>query len=498
MSRYLTLGSALLIQTAFTASLITAFLALPDVDSYHWLLAYREFGKGAADTAVARFLYLGFTRMTDYLLPGNDIATFKYILPSLSLLTLIPAWLVARTYTSRLWQLVWLLSNWASPIFITYTSTPIPQGLAGTLTLFGALCLILHIRVGGHRSQIIAGTSFIAAALIHEVAAVVAAVWALTLLISYRHQLITRTRSALIPLGILILVGIITLKYSAWWTYYGPYLDWLAHQAVSDLEINLQFPARFTNIDGSTASWPGVRGIMQYYLYTTGPLLLLSSLGLLGFAVRYRRQWRQLLSSPSLVVLSASAITYLFFAEGAPRLGIGTLPDRAWLMAAPLITCLAIWLAAERQRWTASLVLILLSINAGAAWYVNSLRAHIVPDYQITAAQWIAETVPPTAVITTAQSLDYISAYFPHQIMDLPPTTWCADRNPESRSTIVRAAAPQSYLIWLRPDPHHPYRNRPWFDQNHVGCTLDPVTPTSVVGELVYADSDRALIWLVH
>jgi hypothetical protein len=478
------------VQVALSVTLFSAYMALPDVDPYHWISVYQEnFSDQELGLLPQRPLFHAAAYVLHTLLPLTAEQTFKYAIPLLSVAMLAPAWLLARRMNHPLEQLLILLYPSLSPSLIINVQMATPQAILIITTACAASFLIYAYLTRERRWHYVAGLVLCLSGLYHGLGLLLFTIW---LSATAWHSPYRR----LLP-AILILSSIIAL----------PYAVRHADDALSALRPNLTFPASFTTIDGEPNGWPGLAGTAKYYAFYAGPvvlgLLTLSIWRLLRMPV-YRKQTRLLLDNPATLTLLLNLAVFLTLAEVLPRLAnIVLLPERAWLMAA--LSSPVLLLAQKQNRLALSEVqrgvgFLLFGVTIFAAIHINSLKSHSIPDYMVISARWMGDNIAAGSVIAANRSPDLLSLYSRSSFEVLPEGFLC---NVQALSSgelhaHLRAQLPGiDYLYLVQEDQAHPYLSRPWRDPLPATCIPNSLREDSEHFKALYRNESLAAIWQV-
>ncbi len=469
-----------LLQLLLVGWLASSYLALPDVDAYHWLNVYRRsFAAGAIDQLPQRPLFSALIYSLDQIPGFTDELILKYAVPLLSLTTLAPAWLVARNVTGKIGKSVLLLIPLASPSLIVQAQMGTPQAVLIVLTVFFVF-MLLHARRGGQNIwHNIAGITVLAAALYHGLALVFFSAWLAAS--AWRHK----RRRLLLPL-----LALPVIAAAPYWLRYLP-------QLMDDIRLNLSFPSAFTTIDGVHNGWPGVAGTLRYYTFYMGltlPLLVLAGGYFYARRARCRRALVREVKSRAGLTLMAVFIFFFAVAELLPRyFNIVILADRAWLYAClaavvfliPLFKCLS----GRPRRLLSWLLILSLAVNTAGAVYVNNLKKHLLPDYAVSASRWIDRNVPSDKTVLLNRTTDYIDAYARVNVKlnSLADGFFC---NPDHYQLPANA----DYIFFIKPDPKDPYLDRPWRGEVDF-CQRPSLAGHKKEFRKIYNDAGRSVIW---
>lgn len=461
--------------------IFSAYLALPDVDPYHWIKSYNQ---NFIDSSLAelpqRPLFHTFIYTLDQIPYLKTEVIFKYIIPLLSLTSLLPIWLVARRYRSKPQQTLLLLTPLLSPSLIIHTQMGTPQAILIILTIFFVFFLIYSHLTNKKLWHYLAGLIMLLAVPLHGLALLMFASWLAAT--AWHHPKRHYILLLLLPIAILIT----------------PYLLAYLPQVFSDVRPNLTFPTTFTTIDGVQNSWPGVQGLAQYYAFYLGlivPVILISNIYFFLKRSAYRRQISQLTNSNSTLTLVFMFIGFFFIAEVLPRLfNVVILPDRAWLFASLAATVFLIPLfnlKFKRQKLIYTSLFLLFAINLGGALYINNLKKHSLPDYLVTSARWIDNNLSANTTVFFNSSTDYIDLYTSVNFVSVPQDFFCHSPSIPANQNNT------SYILFLKPDPLHPYANRPWYKPPDTKCIQPSLNKYPDRFQQIYNDANQAIIWKI-
>ncbi len=402
--------------------LTTAYYALPDFDPYYWLQKFQT--EYASDTVTGIHLHRPLFSSIGYIFfrtAGVDLyAYFKYLLPLLALLVLVPAALVANR-TRRFFDalLVFLLPA-VSGSFILYSFSSIPQTILN-LSFLSALYFIVYSLIARRPIfYFLAGGIFFLSMLYHEMAVLFFLPWGGITLSLYRAKIARLIRKN--PLAILLLFILVASHLSPAFFEIGRFLiAWIEKiiQNVIHLQPNLAFPATYVNVDGNAVGWGDWNGVVRYYAFYLGPLALLGILAI-GWHVRQKRlpalfaAERTTSERAAFGFLVSILVLFLVMAEIFPRLfNIALLPERAMgFFGFAVLGFVMIALADDtKQRWPSIITLLLITgalVNAAAALYINGEKRFLITPNQIASAEWIRGSLPANRIILTGSHWNLI------------------------------------------------------------------------------------------
>jgi len=411
---------AILIIFAITTFNILQYSFLPTPDSYSWLILHEEKlhlnqipapandGRAAFSALIASIYFL-----TDIKL----FYLFKYFLPYLSLLALIPLYLAAQHLRSKYLQLLLLFGLLISPTVILEMGY-IRQQILFLLFLYFAVGLAVHAH---HRRDsllfYLIGFYALLGSFIHPAFLIFILTWLLSLFLSKLSWIIKYKYRSL-------LIFILAIPLADRFNVSNMFIR-IYEQARASLfyflqgHWNLKFPTFFINSDNYEMSWPGLSGVVKYYAYYAGPVIgaiTIFFIYLLFVNKQVRAYLRQILISKYTSVILAPVLLLLLIAEIAPRFGnIAFLPDRAWqylgiLLVFFLFSILSlidnqiILRPKPVQFFFCSILLITFSVSVGGASYINHLTKYTMPDYEFAAITWIQDNFHSSSRIFSSSS----------------------------------------------------------------------------------------------
>jgi len=411
----------------------TTYQALPEIDPYYWLDQYRNFINGAPSLLhLDRPLFYALNYIFIAVSHVDAYAYFKYVLPSLSFLVLIPATLLASRYSNRLIQASILAIPLFSPSTILYMQIPFPEAIAIILMYTFFFCLVYSEVTGKKFFYYLAGLAIFISYSYHELSSIMFSIWLAVTLYQYRYvfwNYAKHNRLIIALVGIIIASNIRFLQPPFLYIWY--WLNFILKKGFG--HINLKFPAAYTNIDGHEVGWTGFAGVSKYYLYYAGPvlLLLLATCVILYIKNRsYFQSWQKILKhSQSAQVIVWCTVIFLIIAEVIPRLlGIALLPDRIWIILGIFLAYLMIQLYTFTPRYSSAIaacVLILVGISVGAAIYINDAKKYVIPDYQLQSAAWIKTHLPNDRIMITTSHATLLKFHGDSEFISVQDSLFC-------------------------------------------------------------------------
>lgn len=402
--------------------LTTAYYALPDFDPYYWLQKFQaEYPKDyVTDIQLHRPLFssIGYVFFQT---AGIDLyAYFKYLLPSLALIILIPAALVANEMRRFFDALLVFLLPAVSGSFILYSFSSIPQAILNLFFLAGISLIVYALIARRPIFYLLAGGIFFLSMLYHEMAVLFFLPWFASTLFSYREAVLTFIRKN--PLAaILAIILIVSNLFPALFEIGRFLAAWTEKVFYSALSFhpNLTFPATYVNVDGNAVGWGNWIGVLRYYAFYLGPLV---GMGLLALGWHLHQKQALALITVKRAAFERAAYSMLFsllviffvMAEIFPRLfNIALLPERAMGFFGGVVLAFVMIACANRtkQSWLNPMSVLLIAaaiLNAGAALYINGEKRFLITPNQISSAEWIRGSLPAERVILTGSHWNLI------------------------------------------------------------------------------------------
>lgn len=407
--------------TALTAALVTAFYPLPDSDPYYWLATIEQTLN--TNTPTPLHLYRPLFSILAFIFHQTahvDLyAFFKYVLPFLTPLVLLPAVLIARRFPKKLQQLAILLLPLASASFIIYLELPIPQAVTNITACFFIFFLLYSWFERKTFFYFFGGIAFFVSYFYHEISILFFLPWFLITLVYYRGELqkwiIENKLSS-------TLAAILLLSYSpALLPMYGFIKNWLNRtwSIMTLWQTNPTFPLSYVNIDGKAVGWENFFGVLKYYAFYVGPTVSISILLLFFVFLKGRtKQSTERMHKKEFLVLATTFFLFFSIAEILPRLfNIALLPERSWGFAGLFLSASVPYLfryshLQERyKQWVAGALILSVGMNVGAALSMNALKKYLITPEQLASAEWIQQKLPRESIIFTKGNSSMLRTY---------------------------------------------------------------------------------------
>lgn len=431
--RSFTLAALLYLAGLFTIAL--SYYPLPDLDPYYWLSKYSE------DFSQNKLTYLSLYRplfsSLAYLFSQTahvDLyAFFKYALPFLTLLVLLPVALVARLFHKYTEQLTIFLLPLASASLILYFQIPIPQAILNIILTYFIFFLLYSWLAEKNFFYFLAGVSIFSTYFYHEAAALILLPWLLVTLYQYRGPLFRKAAANRLST---LLILFLALSYSTLVIdpIYNFFFSWLVRgiDMLHSLHPNFAFPATYVNIDGNAVGWGDWVGVIKYYTFYVGPAVLFAFFLLLwNLRTSGSSLSREVCHKKEFLVLGSAFLIFFSIAEVLPRfLNIALLPERAWGFAGLIFLALIPILFKYRPNhtsWTAPLFIVAILINVGGALYINTLKAYLITPTQISSAEWISGTLPENRVLFTYGNKNLLKIHAQSKVISIQSPEFYSD-----------------------------------------------------------------------
>jgi len=413
-----------------TFIIFSTYYALSDFDPFYWIQRYaKDFEEGVIVRFTAdRPIFSSFVYILSQSSHINLYATFKYALPLFSILSLIPAWLIARKFPSKTIQTIILLLPLTSPSTISYLQIPIPQAIS-IISIYNFCFFLIYSWLFEKKVfYYLAGITAFLGFFYHEVAAVIFTIWFLITLI-FKHRFIfgeiMKNKLSTLLATLLIISNTSFLENQLTFLLY-----WvkLILKYIFIIKLNLFFPAYYINMNGQSMGWGNSIGVLKYYLYFAGPpilILLFVFTYLIAMNEKFREFVISLRTRKEVLVLIACFLIFFSISEILPRFSdIALLPDRAWVFAGIFsLTFFFIILKFFKNEMRFNYFLVILfaiSMSIGGALYINNFKKYTITNTMITSAKWVQENLPDNRIIFTALDRNLLKYYGQSAVLKVP------------------------------------------------------------------------------
>ncbi len=404
--------------------IVAAYYPLPDLDPYYWHNIFsKDFSSNKiTDASAYRPLFSSLSYIFNQTSKVDLYAYFKYVIPFLSLLILIPANLFSQNFSSPLKRILIFLFPLINASAFLYLETPIPQAIL-TIILFYFLFFLAHSSFSGKKEFFyFGGLAIFISFFYHEAAILIFLFWFVSLLIFDGKKIVNKFKENRLALFLLIIIfatNFSLLKNQ--FVFFASFSKYL-YNCFSNPMLNLKFPASYVNIDGNAMGWAGLPGIAKYYAYYVGLVFFII---LLFFTTKLIKnsEFRiflkeKIFKDRSLFPLVFCFSFFFLIAEVLPRFpGVAFLPERAWnfggVFSAIFIVIIFIFLKNRNKIIYYALILAFL-VNLGGAIYVNNQKKYLITQAQLDSAQWIIDNLPENRIIFSSGKDDKLLKVFSH------------------------------------------------------------------------------------
>lgn len=422
---------ALLFGFLLTILQIISYPTLPDLDPYKWLVKYTyQFTNQQLDYA-ERPLFGSFVFMATRFLGIGVFSFFKYLFPFLFLSTIFPAWMVARIFQDRRKQWLFILFIFSSPVLLLYAITAMPQTALIILVFFFIFFLLyadekkddLFLYSGG----LIAFLSFF----YHQSGIIIFIPWLLVVVIKKWRLLFSDKKTTF------LIACLIATNFS----FFGKMCEFSAAWArvvISFIfkpnNVNLLYPAYYTNIDRTVMGWGSITGVLKFYAFHMGPLigmLLIYFVIMLLSNLEFRRFFINKIKKQTGALIGCAVFLVFFsIAEIFPRFpAIALLPDRAWLFNGPLsFVLLFIILRFTKFVSLRSLIAFFLFfiVCVSGASYINYQKRFLITPAQWDSAGWIKKSLPENRFFLSYGHKSLLPVHANTSLIRIPSEVYCS------------------------------------------------------------------------
>lgn len=420
---------AFLTCTASITITFSTFYALPEFDPYYWYFNFQEMVARGTLTPINGYrpLFMSLVYIFNQSAQVDLYAIFKYIIPSLTLIILIPAYLVAKNQNSRLKQLAFLLVPFINASLFLYSQMPIPQAIFN-IALFFFTFFLLYSWITQHSLfYFLSGIIILFAYFYHESALIVFLIWCTVTLLAYKENILNFIKNN--QLSSFLIFIILILNFSQ--ILEGPYI-FLSSQfnkaffLKNIFNFNFLFPAEYSNIDKNLMGWKDLTGVIKYYIYYVGPTFFITITYFTYFFLRnqqFKKYVTKNLFAKELLVLLVSFFCFFAISEILPRFsGIALLPERSWIFGGifSIIFLFFIFNHLYINRFLLIILIFSFFINIGGALYINNLKKYVVTPSDINLAEWIKKNLPSDRVLFSSNKKGPLQLYSDSIVIEIP------------------------------------------------------------------------------
>lgn len=428
-----------------------AYYPLPDYDPYTWIQRYQLFLQSYISGTFTIPLRPGF--FATILLYNNlahiDLNTvMKYGLPFLYVAVCFPVWMVASTFKSAWIRLGIISIPFWSASTVLYATTSMPQ-LLFIIAMFYAISFLLYARLQNKSFYYyIAGMILAASLCLYEVAFIPFIIWIVVTIIRNWKRLYAYTRSQFSPITFVLLALLLFTNRASFHqpaVFFQIWVQKIYRYAVAGY-TNFLFPTSYINVDGNSVGWDGYFGVFEYYAYyVSAPVILVL---LVSIILLFQKKWRVLFvqelreHNESQVALGIFLV-FFTISEIFPRIiNLALLPERAWIFGGISVAYGAILMLYTFQprlkMWFALVIFFLTIPSIFAAWYVNNEKKFLIPQYQVSSAEWIRGHLPKNRVVISDGNENLLQYYSQSQSISVP-SMYC-DASYANPTTLIDSA----------------------------------------------------------
>lgn len=443
----------------FTFIQISMYPTLPDLDPYKWLFKYTyQFANHHLDflerPLFGAYVFTG-TRLTHLDIHGF----FKYYLPFLYLITLFPAWLVAKNLPDKTKRWLFMPFVFVSPVVILYVQTAMPQTPLIILAYFFAFFLIQAQERKDELFFYYAGLIALLSFFFHQAGVILFISWLLVTLISKRRIFFKDKRIGLL-LTLLIITNLYNFKFI--FAYADNWLTNIVNRFFLPDILNLLYPASYSNIDHNAMGWSSPIGVIKYYAFHMGPLVgvILGSVAALSlFQKNFRRFLAREMLNPPFLTGCLTFLVFFTIAEIFPRFpNLALLPDRAWIFAgvfSSFFLFILLKYLAEISWPILLLAVLIFCLVISGSLYINYLKRFLITPAQLESAEWIKKHLPDNRVILSSGAKSLLPIYAKSTLVKISPEVYCSqtlDQFTDILNQMNQAQVQKSVLLNAYPE----------------------------------------------
>lgn len=442
---------ALFLGMIFTLIQILSYPALPDLDPYKWLYKYvYQFANFQLDYSerplFGSYIFIG-TRLL-----GLDIFHFfKYVLPFIFLIVLFPAYLTARVFPEQKKQWIFLLFVFTSPVILLYAQTPMPQVFFIILSYFFIFSLLYSFEKKEEFFLYAAGLAALMAIFYHQAAIIIFAVWVISMVFSRRRLIFSDKKT------LFLILLLLASNFNRLWDIYRFIISWIKvifSMVFGDNNLNLLYPAQYSNIDRNPMGWETADGVIKFYAFYIGPLLgtIVFIFLILFFSRSNFRSffWEKIKNNVSILIAFLSFLVFFVIAEVFPRFpNIALLPERAWIFSGIFAAVFLFILFSYIKKipvWSLVIFVLCLSISLSGAIYINYLKRYLISPEQWNSAEWIKNNLPENRIFLSYGHKNLLPVHANAPLIRIPPEAYCGDFRLEDYNHIMTGIIADSQL----------------------------------------------------
>ena len=409
--------------------IFSAFYALPEFDPYYWYSSLQELfsKKSVMQISGYRPLFSSLIYILNQTAKIDFYAIFKYVLPLLTSLVLIPSILVASNFKGWLQKFLISILAFASASTFIYSQMPIPQLILNITLFYFTFFLIYSWATQKTFFYFLAGIIGLFAYFYHESAMLFFSIWFVSTIFFYRKNLLGLIKAN--RLSSFLIFVIFFLNFSQFlekpYSFLARYLNiFLSPKNI--LNFNFLFPAKYSNIDGNLMGWSNSIGVLKYYIYYVGPaffIIIIYFLYLFFRNQQFKKYTKKNLAEKELLVLFISFLCFFSISEIFPRIfNIALLPERAWIFSNifSIVFLFLILKHKKTHKLLYFLIIFALFINLGGAIYINNLKKNIVTANTLNSVEWIKKNLPQNRILFSDNNSSSLRLYSQSIVVEIP------------------------------------------------------------------------------
>lgn len=419
----------LILYTSISIIVFSTYHALPDMDPFYWIQRYsKDFSENIIVKITSdRPLFSSLTYILSQSLHFEIYNVFKYIIPSLSVLVVIPAWMVSRKFSSKISQIAVMLLPLASSSTILYLQTPMPQEILTILCFYFFFFLIYSWLSNRKLFFYLAGIIILLSYFYHETAMIIFVVWLLVILLLKHKYLLNQILNNKLITFLLVLLFLSNFSFVKVGFIFITHWIKIIITAVPAMIPNFHFPAYYVNMNGQSMGWSGFSGVTKYYSYYTGPLLISIILYFFYLSFKnknFRENVRTATKNEEVIVLMILFFIFFFISELMPRFcNMALLPDRSWIFTGLFLTTFFFIIAKHlenKNKYYYLLTILAISVSIGGSFYINNLKKYIITNEKISSAEWIKNNLPENRFLFTDLDRNMLKFYGKSEVIKVP------------------------------------------------------------------------------
>lgn len=413
----------------FVLIIVLAYPALPDLDPYKWLFKYSyQFPNQQLDI-LERPLFGAFTFIGVKLVGISLLTFYKYFFPFLISFIVFPAWLCARFITVPAQRLLFMFFLFTSPVILLYGTTAMPQTPIIILSYYFLFFSLYSYLKKDLFFFYAGGLSALAGYLFHPAIAIIFLCFVIGCLFHWRTRLLKDKKI------LFLLLLLAATNYERIRSATGFVTNWtniIVNRFFLPNRLNLAFPTSYLNIDNTVMGWPGLDGVIKYYAFHVGPVVVFTIGVFLWLMIqqKFRKDFFSDFKDMRLWVLLLCFLPFFAISEILPRFpNLALLPDRSWIFGG-IFSLIFAFFSLYKTRLPKTLLLFgafSVLITIGGAVYINNLKQYLITPTQLRSAKWIVQNLPPNRVFLSSGNKNLLPVYADSRLLKLPEELYCGD-----------------------------------------------------------------------